>query len=294
MNRTNLSLLNAALKVAKSTKAKALFLSLDAVNQYPELKTPVGCTLIFVTKKTHEELAQRFSKEIPAAQALIELPKVEMTRMSLVKTSLVLAANQHIINIGDKIVFLTGVSGSDTLDTILCLDTSKEAEVLATQGIEVVSEAVKPEVFQAVLGIAIELATRGREGKPVGTTFVIGDEQKVMQLSKQMIINPFKGYTNEERNLLNGNLRETLREFAALDGAFVISGEGLVLTAGRYLGGATDESPIPRGLGSRHIAAAGITALTDAFAIVISESTGDVRIFKSGKILMEIEKPMKA
>ncbi|QQR80524.1 MAG: DNA integrity scanning protein DisA nucleotide-binding domain protein [Deltaproteobacteria bacterium] len=186
------------------------------------------------------------------------------------------------------------MSGSDTLDAILCLDTSKESEVVAIQGIEVVSEAVKPEVFQAVLGIAIELATRGREGKPVGTTFVIGDEQKVMQLSKQMIINPFKGYTNEERNLLNGNLRETLREFAALDGAFVISGDGLVLTAGRYLGGATDEGPIPRGLGSRHIAAAGITALTDAFAIVISESTGDVRIFRSGKILMEIEKPMKA
>ena len=287
-------MLNAALKVAKSTKAKALFVSLDSVNQYPEIKSLAGCQLIFVTKKSRTEIAQRFSKEIPNTQTLIELPKVEMTRMSLVKTSLVLAANQHLINIGDKVIFLTGVSDSDTLDSILCLDTSKESEVVAIQGINVVCDGVKPEVFQAVLNIAIELATRGREGKPVGTTFVIGDEQKVMQLSKQMIINPFKGYTNEERNLLSGTLKETLREFATLDGAFVISGDGLVLTAGRYLGGATDESPIPRGLGSRHIAAAGITALTDAFAIVISESTGDVRIFKNGKVLMEIEKPMKA
>ena len=194
-------MLNAALKVAKSTKAKALFVSLDSVNQYPEIKSLAGCQLIFVTKKSRTEIAQRFSKEIPNTQTLIELPKVEMTRMSLVKTSLVLAANQHLINIGDKVIFLTGVSDSDTLDSILCLDTSKESEVVAIQGINVVCDGVKPEVFQAVLNIAIELATRGREGKPVGTTFVIGDEQKVMQLSKQMIINPFKGYTNEERNL---------------------------------------------------------------------------------------------
>ena len=255
-------MLNAALRVAKSTKAKALFVSLDSVNQYPEIKPPSGCTLLLVSKKSREDLAQRFSKEIPASQTLIELPKVDLTRMSLIKTSIVLAANQHLISIGDKIVFLTGISGSDTLDSILCLDTSKESEILAIQGIEVVSDAVQPEVFQAVLSIAIELATRGREGKPIGTTFVVGDEQKVMQLSKQMIINPFKGYTNEERNLLNSNLRETIREFAALDGAFVITGDGLVLTAGRYLGGATDEGPIPRGLGSRHIAAAGITALS--------------------------------
>ena len=40
----------------------------------------------------------------------------------------------------------------------------------------------------------------------------------------------------------------------------------------------------------RHRAAAGITSLTDALAIVISEETGGVRIFHHGKIFMEIEK----
>ena len=102
------------------------------------------------------------------------------------------------------------------------------------------------------------------------------------------------GYTEEERNILNPMLRETIREFAALDGAFVISSDGLVLTAGRHLGAAGQEDQIPRGLGSRHIAASGITALSNAVAIVISESTGDLRIFKNGKILMEIEKPIQA
>jgi DNA integrity scanning protein DisA with diadenylate cyclase activity len=75
-----------------------------------------------------------------------------------------------------------------------------------------------------------------------------------------------------------------------MDGAFIISDEGIVLTAGRYLGAAMEESQLPRGLGSRHIAAAGITALTNSIAFVISESSGDVRIFKNGKIIMNIEK----
>ena len=44
---------------------------------------------------------------------------------------------------------------------------------------------------------------------------------------------------------------------------------------------------------SGNVAAAGITSVTDAAAIVISESTGEVRIFKKGNIFMEIEKPVK-
>jgi diadenylate cyclase len=105
-----------------------------------------------------------------------------------------------------------------------------------------------------------------------------------------MIMNPFKGYDEEERNLISSSLKETVREFSAMDGAFVVANDGTILAAGRYLGAAIDESALPRGLGSRHIAAAGITALTKSVAFVISESSGDVRIFKDGKIIMHIEK----
>jgi DNA integrity scanning protein DisA with diadenylate cyclase activity len=293
MKRTNQSILNAAFRIAKSSKAKALFVSLDSLNQVPEETPPKGCSLILVTRKTPDELEGFFPDGRASLNPLIQLPRIDMTRMGQVKMSVVLALSTKLIQMGDKIVFVTGIPEAERLDAILLLDTAKESEVLTTQGVNGISESVNPEVFEETLGIALELAARGREGKPVGTIFVLGDEEKVMQLSKQMIINPFKGYTDEERNILNPNLKETIREFAALDGAFVISSDGLVLTAGRYLGAASDESTIPRGLGSRHIAAAGITALTQAIAIVISESTGDVRIFKNGKILMEIEKPIK-
>ncbi len=161
---------------------------------------------------------------------------------------------------------------------------------MTARGAEAIAESVTQEVFQVVLNLALELAHRGREGKPIGTIFVLGDEERVMQLSKQMVINPFRGYTDEESNILNPDLKETIREFSAIDGAFIISGDGRVLSAGRYLNAASEEESMPRGLGSRHMAAGGITALTNAIAIVIAESSGDVRIFKNGKILMEIEK----
>jgi glutamate synthase (ferredoxin) len=107
---------------------------------------------------------------------------------------------------------------------------------------------------------------------------------------REELVTSMESTIGPERNLLNPSLRETIREFSTLDGAFVIAGNGEVITAGRYLGAATEESEIPRGLGSRHIAAAGITALTNAIAIVISESTGDVRIFKGGKVIMSLDK----
>lgn len=293
VKRTNHAVLQAALRIAKSAKAKAMFLSLDPLNELPEEEPPKGCSLIFVTRRNQEELEGLFPEGVPSSRPVLHLPKVDMTRMGQVKMAVVLAISHRLIEMGDKIVFVTGHPEINTLDVILFLDTAKESEVLTTQGLDGIGDAVKPEVFQQTLAIALELASRGREGKPIGTIFVLGDEEKVLQLSKQMIINPFKGYSDEERNILNGNLKETLREFSALDGAFLISQDGLVLTAGRYLGAASDEATLPRGLGSRHIAAAGITALTKAIAIVISESTGDVRIFKNGKILMEIEKPIK-
>jgi DNA integrity scanning protein DisA with diadenylate cyclase activity len=293
MKRTNQVILHAALRIAKSVKAKAIFVSLDALQALPDDEPHKGCSMILVSRKKLSELEGIFPEGASLSFPFVQLPKVDMTRMGQVKMAVVLAISNDLIRMGDKIVFVTGLPEFEILDSILYLDTSKESEVLTMQGMSEISESVKPEVFQAVLGIALELASRGREGKPVGTIFVLGDEEKVMQLSKQMIINPFKGYTDEERNILNMHLRETLREFAAIDGAFVISEDGLVMTAGRYLGAAGDEDTIPRGLGSRHIAAAGITAMTTAIAIVISESTGDVRIFKNGKILMEIEKPIK-
>ncbi len=268
--------------------------SLDCLDKLPndELpKTTQDLTLIPVTQRTPEEFDSMFNDHAKHIQSgVVHLPAVNMSRMSHIKISVVHAISKGLINMGDKIVFVTGLQGSKELDSMVLIDTSKESEVMTAHGVDRIVQSVTQEVFQAVLNLALELAHRGREGKPIGTIFVLGDEERVMQLSKQMVINPFKGYTEEESNILNLDLKETIREFSAIDGAFIIGANGHVLAAGRYLNAASEEESVPRGLGSRHMAAGGITALTNAVAIVIAESSGDVRIFKNGRIIMEIEK----
>ena len=146
-------------------------------------------------------------------------------------------------------------------------------------------------VVQRLLEIAIELSIEGREGHPIGTLFVVGDVKNVMKHSHSMLPNPFKGH---KINVLDRNSKEIIKEFAQLDGAFIVSSRGRILAAGVYL----EVDPkslnlrLPPGLGSRHIAAAGITKLTKATAISLSES-GTIRVFKNGMMLLEYNPRMK-
>jgi len=284
----NKAILKSAVDIARSYKADILFIFVDAMDEVALPETlPKGCQLVAVTKNQHNEMEELQRK----LKTVIDIPNINLGRMGLIKLTIALALSQNLIKPDNKIVFLSGNADTQAMDTLILIEMGSESEVITAKNIAGISDSVKPEVFEHLLSLAVELANKGREGKPIGTIFVLGDQDRVMQLSKQMIINPFRGYDEEERNILNPQLKETIREFSAIDGAFIIGDDGTVMTAGRYLGAAYDEDNIPRGLGSRHIAAAGITALTNAVAIVISESTGDVRIFKNGKILMEIEKP---
>jgi DNA integrity scanning protein DisA with diadenylate cyclase activity len=214
--------------------------------------------------------------------------------MGQIKLAVLMGLSAGIVSGKDRIVCVAGLPRLHHLDNILVLDLGKEFQVLTTnKGANMVG-SVRPEVFEGVLNLAIELAYQGREGKPVGTIFTLGDHEKVLQLSRQLVMNPFHGYPEEERHILDPDLRETIREFSAIDGAFVVRDDGVVMAAGRHLNAALEEGDLPRGLGSRHVAGAGITAVTDTVAIAISESDGTVRIFKQGSIFMEIEKASRS
>lgn len=283
----NKAMIKSALDTMKKTKSKHLFVYVDAVDTslLPD-KLPPDMHVIFFTKNPNYNYTGTH-----AYKEIINIPQLQLGRMGLIKITVLLALSSKLVLPEDKIVFLVGKAELNTLDTVMCFQINEESELLTGHSIADIPTIIVPAVFELTLNLAIVLGNKGKEGKPVGTIFVLGDEEKVMQLSKQMIINPFKGYEADERNILNPALKETLRELSSVDGAFVIAGNGEVISAGRYLGAAMEDSEIPRGLGSRHMAAAGITALTNAIAIVISESTGDVRIFRSGKIIMAIEKP---
>jgi DNA integrity scanning protein DisA with diadenylate cyclase activity len=230
-----------------------------------------------------EQFSGRLSK-------VLKIPDVALSRMNQIKVAVMLALSSNLIEQGDKIVCVTGVMALGVNDTVVVIDTGIEFEIFSSANLVDISTMVRPDVFETVLKLAMELATQGREGRAVGTIFVLGDDEKVLQLSRQMIINPFKGYSEDELSVHAPELREAIKEFSVIDGAFIIRGDGVLLTAGRHLNAAVEGENLPQGLGSRHMAAAGITSFTDSIAIVISESTGSVRIFKKGNIFMEIER----
>jgi hypothetical protein len=143
------------------------------------------------------------------------------------------------------------------------------------------------EILEPLLELAIEIAREGREGRRIGTLFTIGDAEAVMAWSRPLILNPLEGHPWKQRRITSNELWGTIKELAQLDGAFVVSGDGAFLAAGRYLDANATNVKVPFGLGSRHIAAASISSATNAIAIVVSESS-IVRVFQHGSLIAEI------
>jgi diadenylate cyclase len=144
-------------------------------------------------------------------------------------------------------------------------------------------ERIKPEVMSAVMKISFDIALAGREGKKIGAAFIVGDSEEVMKRSHQIILNPYEGHEEIHRNILDKKNWESIKEFAQLDGVFVIDETGYIHAAGRYLDVDGKNVDIEKGLGGRHVSAAAISRDTVAIAITISESGGVLRIYKDAK-----------
>jgi len=150
------------------------------------------------------------------------------------------------------------------------------------------AERIDPRVMRAVLTVALSIAQKGREGKPIGTAFVIGDVEEVLRRSRQLITNPYHGHPDSERDIKDPANWESIREFAQLDGVFIIDEKGMIVSAGRYIEVPAKDLKIKRGLGGRHLACAAITRETNAVSVVVSESGGDITVYKDGEEILEI------
>jgi hypothetical protein len=147
---------------------------------------------------------------------------------------------------------------------------------------------VVPEVLDSVIRVAQEIAREGREGQAIGTAFVVGDTKNVLNYSKQFVLNPFYGHQEAERQITDAGIQGTIKEFAQLDGAFLISGTGVVEAAGRCITVDLSTVDLPGGMGSRHLSIAAITRVTASIGIVVSQSGGQISLFRDGKIVYTI------
>ncbi|RKY32524.1 MAG: hypothetical protein DRP74_02320 [Candidatus Omnitrophota bacterium] len=287
--RISKSFLKKAFELARETKAKAVFIYADICPDIEHIQGQKEQFDIFLVAKT-QKLYENSEKIVAR---VLRVPDIPLTRMGQIKIAVMMTVSQNLLKRGDRVVCLSGVSKFGFLDTLITLEIGKEFEMLTSDRIINFTKDVDPKVFEELVRIAVEIGSEGREGKPIGTCFILGDAAEVEKRSRQMILNPFKGYPEGKRNILNPELKETIKEFAQLDGAFIVKRDGTIETAGAFLKADFIKEALPQGWGARHHSAAAITSTTKAIAITVSQSTGDVRIFKGGYPVMEIEKPSK-
>jgi diadenylate cyclase len=275
--------------LAYSCGATTIFVYADALDDEPLPVCPELQERTVYVVTSREEHRRREEQ----GRRCICVPKVPLTRMGQVKIAVFIALLRGRIHRGDVVICLSGTVGSRTLDTISIVSVGGQFEM--TVGLpegDILPSDVEPQVVERVINLASQLGCEGREGKPVGGIFVIGDCDCVRSHSYQLILNPFRGYSEDERNILDPRLEETVKELAALDGAFLIRGDGVIEACGLFLETLCHElSDLPSGLGARHHASAAITTRTQCLAVTISESTGAVSIFRSGKIITTIKRP---
>ena len=285
-------IISCAITLSKELKATALVFLADAVEENDflnSIKTKKKVIIITSNKSRFEKDDKRFTD-------LIQAPFFPLSRTGQIKIGILLALSRSLINKKDRVICISGNSNTGMFDTIIVIDVEKEFQFFFSETRTILPPDVKPEVLERVIGLASEIAIEGREGKPTGTIFVLGDTNSVNKYVRQLIINPFRGYSEAERNILDPGLDETIKEFASIDGAFIVTGDGVVISAGSYLLSPSetdiDMGTLPSGFGARHAAAAGITLGTNSLAITVSESTGRVSIFKNGIIMISISKPV--
>ena len=206
MSTIQKAILDFGCRIAQEVEARALLMYADAASELPLCEeTLPGFDLILVTKDEH--VPERFE----GACITLNVPNVNLTRVGQIKIAITKGIAMGLFKKGDKVVCLSGVPRFGYVDSIFVIDVGREFEILTSEHLVNLTEKVHPEVFGAILNLSIELAAQGREGRKVGTSFIIGDHDRVLQLSRQMIINPFMGYSEAERNVLNPELKETSR-----------------------------------------------------------------------------------
>jgi DNA integrity scanning protein DisA with diadenylate cyclase activity len=220
----------------------------------------------------------------------IHIPIRVASRFKQAQHALAVAIDSERLQPGDFVVVaigqgLPGYGG----DFLVLMDIQPEAAKVSLHELIPVPKSVERDTLAAALDVACRIGRAAKRGKRIGALFIIGDSRNVLKSGCQLVFNPFRGYSCAKRDLTQSEIHEMLVELAKLDGAFVVRGDGYIEAGGIYLAHGGVSVDVPQGLGARHMAAATTTARTNAVAVVVSATDGNVRIFCEGKLVLRID-----
>lgn len=286
-----IALLEAARKLVEDLSADAVLLLPEAELAWKSVRNHLGDIKLLVAT-SFEELQEKLKEQ----DSLIYLdiqpgPTPTQERMSLALLEAIRC--DHLLHNAHVVVLYNGIDiGTDHpehIDSLSVVHLGEHLERLTTKELNDLDTQVPLETLRAVVDLAVEIGAEGREGKPVGTMMVVGDSRKVSAMARPLNFNPFKGYGRAERDVRSSQVREQIKEIAQMDGGMIIHRDGVCESACMLIEPGPQDVTLSKGFGTRHAAAAGVTKATRAIAIVVSQSSGTVRIFQNGEVVLTIE-----
>ncbi|MFO0880073.1 MAG: diadenylate cyclase [Gemmataceae bacterium] len=289
--RQTVALLEAARQLAGSLQADAILLLTETDLDWVAVRNHLGECRLLVTAEDRELNAQ--FKQNPDLTVL-DIDSREASKQERISLALLEAVrSEEVRNGADIVVLYNGIEASgdapEPVDSLSVIHLGEHLERLDYRDLRRLETQVPLDTLRAVVGLALAIGREGREGHPVGTLFVVGDTRKVLEMSRPMNFNPFRGYSHAERNIKNRAVREQIKDIAQLEGAIIIRRDGVAVSACIRIEAPSAGVSVSMGLGTRHAAAAAISACTKALAIAVSQSSGSVRLFQNGEMVLHIE-----
>lgn len=279
------TLIDLAVRLGRSAEADALLILLDAPIDWEQLRRRTKGQEILVAGDSEECLSGAEEQNIVTVVLnMPDAPVYERLTQALLES----VADDYLAP-GASVIALYSGFEVGKIDSISHIHLHEHLGRLTARDLRQLETQVPLDTLKAVVDLAVEIGREGREGKPVGTMFVVGDTRKVLSNSHSAGYDPVKGYNRKERSLHDPRVREAVKEVAPLDGAFIVSPDGTVEKACQLVDATHASLTLSKGLGSRHWAAAAISNKTKAISVVVSESNGTVRLFQDGEIILRVE-----
>ena len=288
LNKATINLLEVACGAAERVGAVGVMVIPEGPMDWEAVKVVAEGTSLYVAVD-----AERAVEDVREAGLIaVEVEPTDAAIIERITLALIEAVANDLLRAGARVVVVYSGFEADELDSMTVVRLGEHLERLTARDLRALETSVPFETLKAVVDVAVEIGREGREGKAVGTLIVVGDVRAVLARSRTLGFDPFRGYRRKDRNLRDLKVREAIKEIAQLDGAFVVARDGTVEAACQIIDAPNTDLVLPRGLGTRHWAAAAITHVTGALAIVVSQSTGTVRLFQKGEIILRIA-PMR-
>ncbi|MFO0925135.1 MAG: DNA integrity scanning protein DisA nucleotide-binding domain protein [Pirellulales bacterium] len=273
--------------MATEMAADAILILLEGPTDWDKLRQTVPPTIkkLIVAADSQEDLEG--AKEeglIPLVLNKEQSPLLERLQHALLE-----AVADEILQNNCDVVAIYGGFEHNTFDSVSLIRLDDRMRRLTSRDLQRLESSVPLKNLKVVIDLAVQIGREGREGNKVGTIFIVGDTRKVLQHCQDSGFDPLRGYSRRLRNLHDPRVREDIKEIAQMDGAFVVSADAVVERSRQIIEVSHADLTLSKGLGARHWAGAAMSQKTKAIAIVVSQSSGTVRLFQNGELVLRIE-----